>query len=78
MTPAEIKAAAAAKIVELDEALAMHPPVDLNLAADRVPDDARAERLLSAADAALTKTGRYVTIRHAARLRELLSRYVAA
>lgn len=78
MTPAEIKAAATAKIVELDEALTMHSPVDLNLAADRVPDDARAERLLAAADAALTKAGRHVTVRHVARIRELLSRYVSA
>ena len=78
MTPAEIKAAAITKIAELDEALAMHPPVDLNLDANRVPGDDRAEKLLAAAAVALTKSGKHTTVRHAARIRELLSRYVSA
>lgn len=78
MTPAEIKAAANAKIVLLDEALSNHSPVALALAADRVPNDQRAETLLSAADKALNQSGRFFNIRHMARIRELLSRYVSA
>jgi hypothetical protein len=77
MTPAEIKAAAAEKIALLNEKLRGEEVV-LNLSEENVPNDTRAEALLNQADRILTRPGRHVTVRHAARVRELLSRYVAA
>ena len=77
MTPAEIKAAASARIVLLDDYL-QGQEIVLNLAHDNVPTDQRAERLLQQADVVLSQTTRANSIRRAARLRELLARYVAS
>ena len=76
MTPAEIKAAANAKIVLLDDLLAGNV-ITLNLSPANVPDDQRAEALLKQADTILAQTGRVQIPRRAARIRELLSRYVS-
>ena len=77
MTPAEIKAAASARIVLLDDYL-QGQEIVLNLAHDNVPTDQRSERLLQQADVVLSQTTRANSIRRAARLRELLARYVAS
>ena len=77
MTPAEIKAAASARIVLLDDYL-QGQEIVLNLAHDNVPTDQRAERLLQQADVVLSQTTRANSIRRAERLRELLARYVAS
>jgi len=78
MTHEELKAAAAAKIVVLDAALATMDAVSVQVPDNKIPTDDRVDQILRMSDKVLERQPlRKPQVRRLTRLRELLSRFVA-